>query len=59
MWNDIEIEPNTVNGFSGFTFSMWLSLGVLYGIIFDNLVLGLLFGVGIGLCFGTTVKKKK
>lgn len=59
IWNDIEIEPNTVNGFSGLTFSMCLSLGVLYGIIFDNFALGLSMGVAIGLCFGATVKKKK
>lgn len=59
IWNDIEIEPNNANAFSFPTFSMCISLGLLYGIIFDNLAIGLLFGVSIGSCFGAVVKRKK
>ena len=59
IWNDIEIEPNTINGFSGFNFSICIFLGILYGIIFDNIAVGLPLGVAIGLCFGAVVKKKK
>lgn len=58
-WKDIEIVPNESSSFSGLTFSTCLSLGLLYGIIFDNLSMGLLFGCAIGLCFGAVVKKKK
>ncbi len=59
IWNDIEIEPNNMNTFSFPTFSMCILLGLLYGIIFDNLGIGLLFGVSIGSCFGAVVKRKK
>lgn len=59
IWNDMEIEPNESQGFSGLTFSICISLGVIYGIVFDNLAIGLLFGVAIGSCFGAVVKKKK
>lgn len=57
-WKDIEIVPNESSSFSSLTFSTCLSLGLLFGIIFDNLSMGLLFGCAIGLCFGAVVKKK-
>ncbi len=59
IWNDIEIEPNNTNGFSIPTFSICTSIGLLYGIVFNNLAIGLLFGVAIGSCFGAVVKRKK
>ena len=58
-WGDIEIEPNKIAGFSGLTFSVCISLGIIYGMLFDNLALGISFGVAIGLCFGAVVKSKK
>lgn len=59
IWNDIEIEPNNVSEFSITTFSTCISLGLLYEIVFNNLAMGLLFGVVIGSCFGAVVKRKK
>ena len=59
LWNDIEIEPNNKNESYFLTFSMCISLGLLYGIIFNNLAIGLLFGVAIGSCFKAVVKRKK
>ena len=57
-WNDIEIVPNEGKGFSSLTFSTCIALGLLYGVAFHNIGLGLLFGMAIGLCFGAIVKKK-
>lgn len=55
IWNDIEIEPNNVSSFSITTLSTCISLGLLYGIVFNNLAMGLLFGVAIW----SSGKKKK
>lgn len=59
-WNDIEIKPRTIsgNGFSGGLFSLFLCLGVMFGVIFDNISMGMLYGIAMGLCFGTVVTKK-
>lgn len=58
-WNDNIIEPRQFSKFSGSAFAICISLGLMYGIIFDNLGLGLSFGITFGLCFGVVVKKKK
>ena len=58
-WNDNIIEPRQFSKFSGSAFAICISLGLMYGIIFDNMGLGLLFGIAFGLCFGVVVKKKK
>lgn len=61
IWNDIEVEPNTINAFPGFTlsFSTCIALGVLYGIIFDDLTFGIGVGITIAVCFGAVVNLKK
>lgn len=58
-WEDIEIEPNTMEGFSGISLSLGISLGLLYGVILKNISIGILMGISIGLMFGAVVKRKK
>lgn len=38
--------------------SIWLCLGVAYGIIFDSLTLGIALGLCFGSVFGITKQKK-
>ena len=49
-------EPN--NQFRGLGISIGLCIGVVYGIIFDNLSLGISLGLCFGVVFGTFINKK-
>lgn len=57
-WEDIIIEPKQFTSFSASAFSVCISLGLLYGVIFDNIAIGLIFGMAIGLSIGAVIKKK-
>ena len=47
-------EPASSND-SGSALAVGLSLGVLFGIVTDNIGLGMMLGVAVGLCFGPAV----
>lgn len=62
IFNDMEILPNENDkGFAGSTYALCLSIGVMFGIIYDQLVWGLLIGNLLGITFGSArmIKKKK
>lgn len=50
-------EQKNVKHLTG-SLSIWLCLGVAYGIIFDSLVLGIALGLCFGSVFGITKQKK-
>lgn len=62
IFKDMEILPNERDkGFAGSTYALCLSLGVMFGIIFNQLVWGLLIGNLLGITLGSArmIKKKK
>ena len=61
VFKDMEILPNERDkGFAGSTYALWLSIGVMFGIIYDQLVWGLLIGNLLGVILGSArmIKKK-
>ena len=48
-------EGSTQTGDSGNGRAVGLSLGVLVGIIIDNIGLGMMIGVAVGLCGGSAI----
>lgn len=62
IFKDMEILPNERDkGFAGSTYALCLSLGVMFGIIFNQLVWGLLIGNLLGITLGSArmIKRKK
>lgn len=56
-FKDKVIEPK-MSSFNIPMFSVWFSLGIVYGLLFDNLALGICFGLAVGLSMGTVIKNK-
>ena len=51
-------EPVSSND-SGSALAVGLSLGVLFGIVMDNIGLGMMLGVAVGLCTGPAISVLK
>ena len=51
-------EPVSSND-SGSALAVGLSLGVLFGIVMDNIGLGMMLGVAVGLCTGPAISALK
>ena len=52
-------QPDKSSDQIGAGLAMGAGIGTVFGILFDNLAIGIIFGAALGLVFGTALSQKK